>query len=176
MNNLFKANDFYSKIVSEIDIRERRDLIRYTWGLILIPLVEERETKLHLVESLEQVPNFYKIEQEPDVLQYYYDYKHIKWFDYEEGTNIIKRVPFFRGFTDAEFDSKISPFFILKKLDKNHVIFTRKREVSVVIQGDIILKSHAVKLIPSKSLARYTKGDIIGFTENEEAANQDDNW
>jgi hypothetical protein len=56
----------------------------------------------------------------------------------------------------------------------NKVIFTDK--VSVICIGDVIMKSHKHQVYPSKLLANYKEGDILGFDQDLGESLRSENW
>lgn len=48
--------------------------------------------------------------------------------------------------------------------------------MSVVLFGDVVMKSHQQFLSPAKILARFQEGDIIGFNNDSGQTLKIDNW
>lgn len=176
IGNTYRSNEFYSELISELDLKERKDLIKYTWGLIMLPLIGNRKVKVKAIENLKLITDFYAVENPTDPISHAYDYKQEKWFKKDVGPDFIKQLKFFSSFTEKEFNEQVFPKFVLRKYKKNEVIYTREKDVSVIIFGDVLLKSHTRKLTPSRCLARFGEGDIIGFNHDGGSTLNPDNW
>ena len=50
------------------------------------------------------------------------------------------------------------------------------KEVSVILIGDVVMKSHEFTISPSKILAHFVEGDIIGFNNDNGHSLKADNW
>jgi tetratricopeptide (TPR) repeat protein len=182
IGNTKLSNEYYSKLSAEIFAFESKDLVKYTWGLILLPLIEERTKKLEMMEDLKSIISYQCANWEKDELRHSYDYIQEKCFKLDDCIETIKKSlstvqgHFFSAFSEEEFCDEIMPYLIIKKLQKNDVIFTSRKSVSVVLQGDVIMKSHQTHLRPSKLLARYTKGDLIGWENDGGQSLENDSW
>ena len=112
--------------MSSLEVKERKSLIKYTFGLIILPLITDRKLTITMIERLSTLINFYGIEQPIDNISHAYDYKHNIWYKREFAIEYIKMTKFFLMFTPTEFSSLVFPKIILKKYEKNDVIFTMK--------------------------------------------------
>ena len=70
LGNCEQSNEFYSTLGAEIDREERKELIKYTWGLVLAPLIEDRKLKIRNIEGLETLLHFYDIPEKDTVLHH----------------------------------------------------------------------------------------------------------
>ena len=70
----------------------------------------------------------------------------------------------------------VLPAMKLTKHEKNDVIYSLKKEVRVVLVGDMVLMSHKKHFTPSKLYARYQEGDIIGYKTEGSEPDSIHNW
>jgi tetratricopeptide (TPR) repeat protein len=94
--NIKVANDFYSALAAEIDKKERKELTKYTWGLLLLPLIENRKTKVTNIENLYKLTMFYSVENPEDKFTNVYDFKNKMWLKESNGYDIIYENKLFR--------------------------------------------------------------------------------
>ena len=59
---------------------------------------------------------------------------------------------------------------------KMMLFLQENKEVSVILIGDVVMKSHEFSLSPSKILARFVEGDIIGYDNDNGHSIKTDNW
>lgn len=90
VGNIKYANDFYSTLAAEIDRKERKELTKYTWGLLLLPLIENRKTKIQNIENLFKLTKFYSVENPKDLFSSCYDFRLKRWFKEAKGYEIIR--------------------------------------------------------------------------------------
>lgn len=83
---------------------------------------------------------------------------------------------FFKRFTEKEISTYVMPRMKFLRFQKNQVIFFSKSSIYILVLGDIIMKSHKQKIFPSKLLARYQEGDILGDVKQEGEWYKSENW
>lgn len=157
-----KANLAYSSLNKLIHKAESKDLIKYTWGMLMTPLIHDRRVIYRNVNNLLSLMNYYHVKPSPDILSKFYVFtKHI-FHNKEVVVNYLSSLPFFKKFNDQEISKLILPLMKLQKIEKDQVAFINEGCMYYLITGDIIMKSHKHRIFPSKLLANYKEGDIIG--------------
>ncbi|CAI2379008.1 unnamed protein product [Moneuplotes crassus] len=156
------ANVVYNQLIKITKYEDGRYLIKYTMGLILVPLVEDRNKITGLIESLSELIDFYCIDEPQDYISVSYSYEAEKWLFKENAISYLKTLKFFERFTTEELGKDVLPFLKLKKYKKDEIIFPDGKHVYIIISGDVILRSHEEKISPCKILARFRQGDVIG--------------
>ena len=67
IGNLKETNNFYCHLQYELDKIERKDLIKYTWGLLMVPLIKDRKKKMKHIDGLKTFIEFYDIKGEENL-------------------------------------------------------------------------------------------------------------
>ena len=61
-------------------------------------------------------------------------------------------------------------------INKNNVIFSEGEEVSIILGGSVVMYSHTQNVAPSRFLARYEEGDVLGSYLDSGASKLQENW
>ena len=151
-------------------------MVKYTIGLLLIPMIQERQKTMHFVENLKDIMDLYTIEKDVDTISQFYNYDKDVWIhqqEYDIVDHLVKS-PFFSRFTRSQL-KYILPFMKLKRFETDDVLFTENVKVYILMHGDVVLKSFKYSAFPNKLLALYKKGAVIGSKYESESTGFD-NW
>lgn len=74
------------------------------------------------------------------------------------------------------FKKDIFPHIKLQRYKKEEVIYATGREVHIILIGEAIMKSHEQQVYPSKLLAKYGEGDVIGSVYDSKETLKLENW
>ena len=69
----------YSKLITIINKFELKELVKYTWGILLTPLINDRRVIVKHIESLKSMTDFYSVKNPEDITTRFYDYSQ-QWF------------------------------------------------------------------------------------------------
>ena len=136
---------------------KRRDLTKYIWGLILLPIVPEKKDVINHIENVKDIFEFYAFEQPVDFISKLYYYRIKAWpeLKFEKAVEYFQSRDFFQGFDEKELRN-LMPLIQLEKFPKNDVIFVDGEYVHIILEGQVLLYD----VIEVKVL--YKPGDILG--------------
>ena len=77
--NMHKSNECYHDLISILD-KKGGNLIKYTWGLALLPLISDRKLTILIIENVDLLIDYYAIEDPVDNIGHVYEYKHDAWY------------------------------------------------------------------------------------------------
>lgn len=69
-----------------------------TWGLLMVPLIEDRRKITKFIENLKSMMDFYTIREPAENFDLVYNFRRHKWYSCEEGLKFIHKYKFFRFF------------------------------------------------------------------------------
>jgi tetratricopeptide (TPR) repeat protein len=174
--NFSKSNECYHKLAKILYIKEKALVVKYTIGLLLIPMLDDRMKVINFVENLRDIMDLYTVPQDPDQISKYYDYENNIW-DLSFESWIVKKLSkynFFNRFSIEQLEFMLR-IIKLKKFQTDDVLFTENKKVYILLHGDVVLKGFKFDTFPNKLLHLYKKGWIIGSQFDKEA-NSYENW
>ncbi|CAI2366457.1 unnamed protein product [Moneuplotes crassus] len=142
----------------------------------MIPYFKGRKAVERSVESLRTLMDFYYVVPSEDVLSQFYTEKEKNFHNQEVVLNYLLTKKFFEEFKEEEIMNLIIPKMKLSKYQKNEVVFMKQNTIRIVITGDIIMKSHKIRIYPSKLMVNFKEGDIMGSCEGNDICYDSDNW
>lgn len=118
---------------------KRRELTKYIWGLILLPIITDKKEVIKHIENVKEIFEFYGFQQPEDRVSRTYDYWSNSWnqLKIEESFSFLKSQFFFSRFDDSDL-LKYMEFIKLEKFDKNQVIFVDGDYVYVILIGQVL--------------------------------------
>lgn len=69
-----KSETVYSNLIATISKFELKELVKYTWGMLLTPLINDRRVIIKHIESLKSMIDFYYVKNPEDFTPKIYDY------------------------------------------------------------------------------------------------------
>ena len=129
-----------------------------------------------MIENLYKMIDYYSISNPMDILSPIYNYELSKWENPEAAMGYIYDIKFFQRFDHDVFCSQIFPKIKLQKYMKDEVIYPTGDHIFIVLIGEVIMKSHKSQVYPSKFMARFREGDIIGSNKDYEETLKIENW
>lgn len=152
-----ESNRWYKMFMKLALRNRRRDLTKYIWGLILLPIVPEKKDVINHIENVKDIFEFYAFEQPIDLISKLYDYRTKTWpeLKFEKAVDYFKSWNFFKNFSDQELKEAI-PKIQLEKFAKDNVIFINEDYVHIILEGQVLLYD----VIEIKTL--YKPGDVLG--------------
>ena len=73
------SNKYYKKFMKLALKNKRRELTKYIWGLVLLPIVQEKKEVINFIENVKDIVDFYGFKQPEDPISTHYDFKEKKW-------------------------------------------------------------------------------------------------
>lgn len=70
-----KANEVYMELTRMVQMDESKVLIMSTWGLLLAPMMSNRDIIFKSIEKLQLMIEYYDIKPTNDITYKFYDYK-----------------------------------------------------------------------------------------------------
>lgn len=80
---------FLNEIILVTKYSEGKYLIKYTMGLLWVPLLDNREKVINLIENLGELVNYYGIEEPEDLISRTYSYGTHTWVLENEAINYL---------------------------------------------------------------------------------------
>ena len=134
------------------------------------------DLKLNLTIDLDKEDS--ESEHKVDDLELYYDFTKNSWANLLHESSMIVELlsekSFFKRFTPTQLKSFL-PKIKLKTFNENDIVFI-KNSVFVILSGDIIIKSHKMRICPAKVIANYKEGDILGSDHDNRFSQKQENW
>mmetsp|Transcript_23184 Transcript_23184/g.22681 ORF Transcript_23184/g.22681 Transcript_23184/m.22681 type:complete len:93 (+) Transcript_23184:644-922(+) len=83
---------------------ENQELVKFVFGIILLPMLNERKTTLEYVENLESLMSFHQIKEtiENSLLEFYVEGDGWRYDKIELALNRLKLKGFFNRFTKVQ--------------------------------------------------------------------------
>lgn len=88
----------YSQLIKIIIRYENRILTKYTWGMLLIPLIKDRRKIISMLENLWSMMNYLTVREPKDVISTTYSYATDKWISAEAAEQYIHTRKFFKRY------------------------------------------------------------------------------
>ena len=180
---------------------------KYVFGLMLLPLQRERKVIEDYVDNFYELVKLYSPDQGIDrVLQHnlrqvYYSpialanqlklnpvvgggdpgqesqesNQPVKWHHSDYAVQVLKQQPFLRRVGDQAIRDNLKHMRLVEKRLNDNIFPDTK--IILLLNGRIILRRHERNPLQSKTLASYTKGQILGYNEADEGICEDsDVW
>lgn len=112
-----KAAEHYLSFMKMTELVNKRDthILRHaTWGLLLLPLYDNRRKVFQIVKNLQMMIEFYSTKIKEDTISQYYHFPTKTWSFLSPAVEQLQKLKFFERF-DAEKLTEIMPKFVLTK-------------------------------------------------------------
>ena len=167
----------YSQLFQIIRKYEHKVINRYTWGLLWVPMINDRRKITTMLENLQSIIDYICVQEPKDQISTTYSFETDKWISPEAAKLYIHSLKFFNRYPYDIFIEHIFPYIKLQKYKtKDLVVYTNNGEVHVILIGDVIMKSHESQVYPSRMMARYSEGDVIGSQFDTKESLKIENW
>eukprot|EP00347_Sterkiella_histriomuscorum_P021543 403333609 len=171
--NFIKSQRDYNSLQLKFNQNNGKDLIKYIFGILLLPLQEDRKIQADYIENYYELANFYtKQDNCPEIKQSILQFQNqlTKQLDMKQfGRNILEHImnkSFFKRFQTNEMEEYLSKASV-ERFQKDDLVFLNNR-VGVVLNGSIMVRSHAQDLMKPMTMCKAIEGYILGYDEIDE--------
>lgn len=150
------SNKYYKKFLEIAIKNKRRELTKYIWGLVLLPILDEKKEIINFVDNVKDIVEFYGYKDDPHSINTFYDFRLKDWkADHiDEAVDFFHKWFFFSRFSKHDLVAIINAIK-LEQYNQNDVLFT-DNSLYVILNGEVLLYD-VINL-----RATYKQGDIIG--------------
>lgn len=85
------SNKYYKKFLEIAIKNKRRELTKYIWGLVLLPILDEKKEIINFVDNVRDIVEFYGYKDDPHSINTFYDFRLKDW----KADHIDEAVDFF---------------------------------------------------------------------------------
>ncbi|CDW75604.1 tpr repeat protein [Stylonychia lemnae] len=159
--------DTYKELHDIIMRTENQEIVKYVFGIILLPFQNDRRLTTDYVENFENLMDFYQPRNTitDPICLYFVDGDGWKTDKVDLVVTKIKDRSFFKRFNRLQIKSFLKHMSV-KKYKTDEIIFIEDA-VAVILEGVVHLKSHSENILPPKLLAKFEQGDILGYEKSD---------
>ncbi len=83
---------------------KRRELTKYIWGMILLPIMNDKQEVINHIENVKEIFEYYGFQQQVDLISKTYDFRMNEWNqqNQDESFDFLKSQFFFSSFEDQD--------------------------------------------------------------------------
>jgi len=79
MKHYPQMNKYFKRFLQLSAKNKKRELTKYVWGLIIVPIIQDKKQVINFIDNVKEVVEFYAFEQEADQLSSCYDNYRQEW-------------------------------------------------------------------------------------------------
>ena len=161
-------------------------LKQWVWGLIALPMIDDRKKLCTLVEGFQNLLHYFSVENPKELSNNLYNYIKNEWNYSKDALKFIKQRKFFNCFTEQQIKNSLFKFIEdkgkykwkvkLQEYSENEIIYFKETIASIVLSGDIILFSHESDITPGECMAKFKEGDVLASQYNTDLWRKEENW